>query len=645
MMVGLLGAGSSAFAAPKAKQGGKAGEAQARFVPDANLERAQVPDGFKWNLAPLFESDASFEKAYGEARTALTRFAAFQGKLSEPALLRDCLELYFKERLSTHRMTLYTQLRVASDNRSASTRAMEDRALSAMNDFMAATSFIRQEVLKVEDAAMAAALAADPKLAAYKPWLDEVRRRKSRVLGAEAERVLGLAGDNLWAEIDLNELPSMHEKSYRALLSELALPKITDEEGKEVQLTLSNYGLYRGSKDARVRADTVNGVFAALDSYKKLFASTFAGQVETNIFYARAHGYETALEAYMDKDNISTAVYKNLVDAVNANLEPLHRYVSLRKERLGLTKVRTQDLYIPIIEGEQRAIPFDEARELLPASLKPMGPEYVKVLKEGLDPKNGWLDLYPNAGKESGASCTSMFAVHPFVKMNYLDTMDGLSTLAHEYGHALHTWLSNTNQPYVTSSYSMFVAEIASTFNEKMLSNHLIAKSKSAKEKLGLMNALVDRIRTTIYRQALFAEFELAAHTAAEQGKPLTADFLRATYGGLLKKYYGPDFAVEGNDDMEWAMVPHFYYKYYVYSYATGLSAALELAAQVEKKGAPARDAYLAMLKGGSSLPPIELLKRAGVDLTKPDAIASAARLMGDLLVKIDELDRRTAKR
>ncbi|MBI5547007.1 MAG: oligoendopeptidase F, partial [Deltaproteobacteria bacterium] len=282
--------------------------------------------------------------------------------------------------------------------------------------------------------------------------------------------------------------------------------------------------------------------------------------------------------------------------------------------------------------------PFEKAREIIPAALAPLGPEYGKVIKEGLDPASGWIDVYPNKDKESGAFCSSVFGVHPFVKMNYMDDMDGLSTLAHEYGHALHSHLACSSQPYVNSSYTMFVAEIASTFNEKMLNDHLLKVAKSNEEKLYLLNKRVESIRTTIYRQALFAEFELAVHSAAEKGVPLTAGFLDKTYADLIRSYYGPDFSVGQNDELEWAYIPHFYYKYYVYSYATGLSSGLALAEKVGTGDAKARDAYLGMLKGGSSKPPLELLKGAGVDLTRPEAVEAAARLLDRTVTEMEKL-------
>jgi oligoendopeptidase F len=615
-----------------------AGAAVPSFVPDATLERAKVPDAYKWKLEPLLKDDAAFQAGLAglvEARQALL---AFKGHLADPVKLRECLDLYFKARLEANKLTLYASLRSDSDQKDSALQAMEDRAQSAMKDLAADASFIRQEVLALDDAAYGAALAKEAGLAVYKPYLEEQRRRRSRVLGAEAERVLSLAGDNLWAEIDLNEIPSDYEKVFQATAASIPLPKIQDEKKQEVQLTLANYPKYRASVDRDVRRGAVEALFGTLRQYQDILAGTLSGQVNFNVFLARARGYPTALAAYMDKDNIDTAVYHNLVKTVRDNVQPLHRYVALRKKVLKLPDVRIYDMYTPIIPEAKAEFTYEEARKVIPEALKVLGPDYAKTLKTALDPAAGWVDLYPNLNKKSGAFSASVHGVHPFIKMNYMNDFDGLSTLAHELGHALHSHLSMTTQPYVTSSYSMFNAEIASTFNEKLLSDHLLKTAKTPEQKLSVLNKLVESIRGTIYRQSLFSEFELAIHTAAEAGTPLTSDVLNKTYADLVRHYYGPDFTLGANDDVEWAYIPHFYYKYYVYSYANGLSAGIALAEKVQTGKGAARDAYLGMLKGGSSKPPLELLKGAGVDLSRPDAVVAAAKLMDRTVAEMEKL-------
>jgi oligoendopeptidase F len=312
--------------------------------------------------------------------------------------------------------------------------------------------------------------------------------------------------------------------------------------------------------------------------------------------------------------------------------------VELRRKVLGLDEVHIYDLYTPLVPSAEMDVPFEEARRILAEALVPLGEDYVEILAQGLDPANGWIDLYPHQHKESGAFSASVYGVHPFVKMNYFDDSDGLATLAHEYGHALHTHLSMTNQPYITADYASFIAEVASTCNEKLLLDYQLRNADSKEQKLALLGDLVENIRTTIYRQALFAEFELKVHEAAEAGVPITASLLDEMYTDLIRTYYGPDFAIDENDGMEWAYVGHFYYKFYMYTYATGLSSGIALAEKLQSGDPAVLDAYLGMLKGGSSKPPLELLKGGGVDLTRPDAVEAAARLMDRTLTEMEKL-------
>ncbi|MCL2825683.1 MAG: oligoendopeptidase F family protein, partial [Polyangiaceae bacterium] len=546
--------------------------------PNATMDRAKIPDQYKWKLEPLFASDAAFEATLVAVGHDRTRLLAFKGTLSKPTQLLQCLDLYFQTRLTSNKLSLYGSLRHDSYQKDTQTQSVNEKALQAINALMDASSFIKLEILAMNDKTVENAFKKAPELEKYKPYIAEIRRRKDHVLGAEAERVLSLAEDNLWAEIDLNELPSDHEKAFKGLLADIPLPKIMDEKNEQVQLTLASYGKYRGSSDRRVRGEAVDALFSTLAQYKNAFAGALSGQVRRNVFLARSRGYDTALAAYLHKDNIDTAVYHNLVSTIRDNLAPLHRYIALRKKVMGVDELRISDLYTPMVAAVPMEFTYEEAQDILPKALSPLGEDYVKVLRLGLDPANGWIDVYPHMDKGSGAFSASVFGVHPFVKMNYFGELDDLSTLAHEYGHALHSHLSMTYQPYVTSSYTMFTAEIASTFNEKLLSDYLLANAKSDDERLYLLNELVERIRTTIYRQTLFAEFELLIHTAAEGGTPLTADFLEQSYAKLIKDYFGEQFSMGKHDGMEWAYIPHFYYKYYVFSYATGLSSGIALA-------------------------------------------------------------------
>ena len=611
---------------------------RAEVTPDGNMDRKAIPAEHKWKLAPILKDDKAFEAGLDKAAKLRKKIESFKGKLKQGKKLAACLDIYFKARLLTNKLTLYANMRSDSANTAPQLKAMSQRSLGAMNDLMSVASFIRQEVLGLNDKAMAMAYKKAPELRKYKSYLDNLRRRRTRVLGAEAERILSLAGDNLWAEIDLNEIPSEHEKTFHELITGLALPRIKDEKGKEVQLTLSNFGKFRASKVRRVRRDTVEGFFKALRASEGSLSSTLAGQAAFSVFLARARGYDTALEAYLDKDNIDPAVYRNLISSMRANVKPLHRYVRLRKKAMGVDKVRIYDMYAPMVKKVKMEFPYSRALKVLPSALAPLGAPYLEVLKRGMKPGSGWMDLYPHKDKNSGAFSASVFGVHPYVKMNYFDGVDDLSTLAHEFGHAVHSYLSMKHQPYTTFNYAPFNAEIASTVNEKLLSDYLLKNAKNDKQRLYLLGELAETIRTTIYRQTLFAEFELALHTFVEKGVPITAKLLNKTYGDLIRAYYGPDFTMGKNDELEWSYIPHFYYKYYVFTYATGLSSGITLANLVQEGGAKAREAYLGMLKGGCSKAPLELLRGAGVDLTRPQAYQTVAKLFDETLARMEAL-------
>ncbi len=594
------------------------------YTPDANASRSDVPDAYKWNLDPLSDSPAAWEFELEKLRAEIPDLVAYQGKLSDPAALKSALDLYFDLHDRTSRVTQYANLALDAEQTDQELEARSQRGLVLMDELMAASGFIRGEVLALDDDAIQAAYAAADGPAEYQTYLDNLRRRQSRVLGEEAERILQLMGDNLWAEIDLNEIPSDLESTFGALLSDIVWPVVHDTDGNEVQLTLSNLGRFRASPDRNVRRETMAAFFATLRQYQHALAATLGGQFKLDVSYARARGYDTALEAYLDKDGLPVAVHDNLISAVNANLQPLHRYVELRRKVLGYDDLHIYDLYVPMVQAAEMDIPFKEAMAILPAALEPLGEEYVQLMSHGLDPSNGWIDVYPSNDKGSGAFSASVYGRHPYVKMNYQDSLDDMSTLAHEYGHAIHSALAMEHQPYHNYRYVPFLAEIASTCNEAFLSDYLVEQSQSDAAKAGILAAELESIRTTIYRQTLFSEFERRVHGYIEEGTPITADLLDETYSDLIMRYYGPGFTLGENDGMEWAYIPHFYYKYYVYSYATGLSCGLAIAERVKTEGQPAVDGYLDMLKGGCSEAPLDLLRQAGVDLTSPQAITAA---------------------
>ena len=608
------------------------------ITPDANAPRSAIPDVYKWDLSPLFASDSAFEQARVKLLAEVPALREYQGKLADPAALSGCLDLYFRLHREANFLTLYATMRQSTAQTDDAAAALGQRGLAAMDEVMRAAGFIRRELLAAPAPVLESAYAARPGLAPYRAYIDNLRRRASRVLTPDAERALALLGDNLWAEIDLNELPSGYEEAHGKLLADLPWPKIKDADDQDVQLTLSNYSRFRASPNAEVRRAAVTALFATLRQYQHALAATLAGQVKLDVAYARARGYDTALAAYLDKDNLSPAVYENLVRTINANLPLLHRYIELRKKVLGLSAVHLYDLYIPLVPGVAKDVPFAEARRTVAEALKPLGAEYGKVLAEGLDPRNGWIDLYPHKDKESGAFSSSVYGPHPWVFINYQDSLDDMSTLAHEFGHALHSYLAMKTQSYPNFHYTTILAEIASTCNESLLSDYLVAHTQDPAERAYLLVARLESIRTTIFRQTMFAEFERTVHQLQEAGTPITAALLDEQYAGLARRYYGPSYTLGPDDGMEWAYIEHFFYKYYVYSYATGLASGIAIADRVRAQGEPAVQAYLGMLKGGCSKPPLELLKGAGVDLTTPAPIESAMKTFARTLEEVEKL-------
>ena len=606
------------------------------WTPDASAPRAEVPSVYRWDLTDLYPSVEAWQEAFNLADRDLDRLAGLAQGVDDIHALVEALGLYFDLDRRTNRLSLYANLVRETAQTDAEAIARHQRSLSLVNHLMAIGPALRSAVLALDEEELETAYEEVPGLRTFEPFVRSLRRRAHAVLGAEGERVLALAGDNLWAQIDLNELPSHSENAFSALLSELTLPTIVDSSGTEVRLTLSNYGRYRSSADRRVRREAVHGLLGSLREFENTFAATLAGQAAFDVFLARARGYGSAVDAYLDKDDLDPAVYRNLISTVRDHAGALHRYVELRRKVMGLDGVHLYDLYTPLAEGVERDIPYGEGARLIVDALAPLGSDYIDVLRTAIDPANGWIDVYPHRDKASGAFSASVYGVHPYVKMNYLDRYDDLSTLAHELGHALHSHLSMSTQPNVTWRYVPFLAEIASTANEVLLSRHMADTATSDAERAWILSELAETIRTTIYRQTLFAEFELRAHEMVEAGEPLTADALNELYGELIRDYYGPGFTVDPDDPVEWAYIPHFYYKYYVYTYATGLASGIAIAERVRTLGEPAQVAFLAMLSGGSSKPPLEMLADAGVDLTEPAPIAAALDLFART---VDELE------
>jgi len=608
------------------------------FTPDANISRSEIPSVYKWNLDAIIPSQAEWESGLAQSRDDLKALEEFHSKLETAEGIAGYMKAYFQLGDKINRLTLYANMQRDVEATNQDVIARHESALTLTEELMREGAVLRQAVLGLSAAELKTALKKAPSLKEFLPYINSLRRRADRVLSPKEEKLLSLAGDNLWAQIDLNELPSASEKAHRALISDMTLPKVKGADGKEVQLSFSNYGRLRGSDDRDVRRRTVEAMFGTLKGLENTFSTTLGEQYKYSLFLSRARGYETVLEAYLDKDELTPAVYMNLINTVKANVKPLHKYVNLRKKALGYDKIHLYDLYVPMVEESSIKLDYNQGSEYLLASLKPLGDDYMKQLKTGLDPANGWIDLYPSSDKNSGAFSTSTYAVHPYVKMNFQNSFNDVSTLAHEYGHALHSHYAMTNQSYLSWRYPPFLAEIASTCNEALLSRYMIDNAENDQEKAWLLSELLETIRGTIYRQTLFAEFELKIHQLVEAGEPVNAAKINKIYEDLKRTYYGPDYTISENDHIEWAYIPHFYYKYYVFTYATGLSSGIAFAEKILAEGPEARDKYLGMLKGGSSKAPLVLLQEAGLDLTKPEAIKAALALFDQTVDELDKL-------
>ena len=613
-------------AMPEAQNGAKVGV----------KSRSEIDPKFLWKKDRLFASVEEFNAALDAVPEDIKTLDVCN-EFVDGEHLKSCLDLYFALHTNINKLTLYANM-VNDTEPSPESKAGQQKALAALNTFMDKATVIRKALFKIDKDTLAGYISNVDGLKQHEAYINNLMRRADRVLTDDAERVLSLAGDLLWAEIDLNEIRSNSEDVFDAMRSEMDLPIIKDEAGKPVQLTLSNYAKYRRSSDREIRKSAVNGLMDTLAKYQDVFATAYVGQLKNDILFARARNYDTALEAFLDKDDIPVEIYKNLIDTIDKNLEPLHRYVSLRKKMLNLDAVHLYDMYIPITESTapEKKYSYDDAVQLITTALAPLGEDYLTKIKGEMDLEKGSIDLLPYANKTSGAYSCSVYGIDPFILLNYQESLDDVSTLAHELGHSVHS-LYSQEQPAGSYHYTMFLAEIASTTNEALLNDYLYKNAQTDAEKIDLLVDKLENIRTTIYRQALFAEFEYITHTAVENGEAVNAKWLSEQYAKLINKYYGPDYTIQGNEAYEWSSVPHFYYKYYVYSYATGLSSALSFANLIQQ-GPENAEKYITMLKSGCSRPSVDLLRDAGVDLATPAPIEFALNSFNEALTELEKL-------
>ena len=591
--------------------------------------RDQIPTEDTWKLEDLYATDADWETELATLAEDQKTLSAFCGRLGQSGQTL-CEELETMERVNAKLELLgnYCMRRADEDTRNTAYQAMSGRFMSVAVALDAACSFATPEIMAISDGALEDFYAQYPKLERYRRFLTDLRRRKAHTLSAAEEKLLAAAG----------EMAQAPDTIYGALTdADMKFPDAVDAQGRRHPLTHGTFVKLEESPDRTLRRSAYENLYDGLDGVKNTAASLLNAQNKQLKFFAEARKYGTAFEASLDATNVPTSVYKNLIEAVHQNMDKMYRYVRLRKKLLGVEELHFYDVYTPLLKDVDKHIPFEQAKQTVYDALAPLGEDYRAILKQGFD--NRWIDVYQNEGKRGGAYSAGT-AVHPYVLLNYTGTLDSQFTLAHEMGHAIHSYLSNKNQNPIDADYVIFVAEVASTCNEALLMEHLLAKTTDKKERAYLINHFLEQFKSTLYRQTMFAEFELNIGQMTAQGQTLTADVLNAEYKRLNELYFGPDMVVDDRIALEWARIPHFYYDYYVFQYATGYSAAIALSRRILREGEPAVKDYLGFLSGGCSRSPIELLKGAGVDMTSPEPVNQALKLFGELLDEMEELTR-----
>ncbi|WP_210364556.1 oligoendopeptidase F [Bacillus sp. REN3] len=591
--------------------------------------RSEVAVEDTWRLEDIYANDEAWEKEFEEVKGMLPGIQEFQGKLGGSAdQLYNALQLQDQilERLG--RLYTYAHMRYDQDTANSFYQGMDDRIKNLYTHAASSFAFIVPEILAVDEADIKRFLDEKEELKLYGHALEEINLQRPHVLSATEEALLAQA----------SEVMSSPSNTFGMLNNaDLEFPSIKDENGEEVEITHGRYIRFLESEDRRVRKEAFQAVYKTYGSFRNTFASTLSGNVKKDNFNARVRKYDSARHAALSANNIPESVYENLVDTVNKNLHLLHRYVKLRRKVLGVDKLHMYDLYTPLVKNVKMEISYQEAKEIILKGLEPLGEEYINILKEGF--QNRWVDVQENKGKRSGAYSSGAYGTNPYILMNWQDNVNNLFTLAHEFGHSVHSYYTRKTQPYPYGSYSIFVAEVASTCNEALLNDYMLKTTEDEQERLYLLNHYLEGFRGTVFRQTMFAEFEHLIHQKAQNNEALTAESLTTDYYELNKKYFGSeDIDIDEEIGLEWSRIPHFYYNYYVYQYATGFSAATALSKQILEEGEPAVKRYVDFLKAGSSDYPIEVLKKAGVDMTSPKPIEEAFKVFEEKLNEMEGL-------
>lgn len=581
-----------------------------------------------WCLEDMFESDDFWEEEFGRLQRMIFQYEDFEGTLGESAdRLLEYLKFNDETNLLMERLYVYANMRYHQDMANSMYQEFAARAQKLMVEMSGASAFAEPEILEITTEKINVFFNENPELETYKRYISEILRGKNHTLDKKTETILAKSRQMANAA---ENIFSMYNGA------DIKFPSITTGEGEEIEITHGNFVPLLESADREVRKAAFEGVYETYGKMRNTLAATFAANLDQANFYAQVRNFSSAREMYLYGSNIPESVYDNLIETVHKNMDKMHKYVSLRKKILDVSELHMYDLYTPIAKAPDTKYSFEAAKDIVLEGLAPMGEEYIKVLEEGFD--NRWIDVYENEGKRSGAYSWGAYGIHPYVLMNYHGTLDHVFTLAHEMGHAIHSYYSDANQPYVNAGYKIFVAEVASTCNESLLIQHLLKITEDEEEKTYLINHFLEQFKGTLYRQTMFAEFEKIAHSMVQNGEGVTADRLCGIYYNLNKEYFGDDIVIDKEIELEWARIPHFYNPFYVYQYATGLSAAIALSKRILEEGKPAVEDYMKFLTGGSSQDPIELLKIAGVDMTSSEPIETALELFGNLLEELQKI-------
>lgn len=589
--------------------------------------RADVPAKDKWAIQDLFATDDDWRAALAKAKEFIPRITAFRGRLAESgAALLSFFRLDDEISLAFDALVHYAQRRSDEDTRVAAYQEMVSQVTRFAVEIQSAAAFETPELLAISDEDMNRLYAEAPELELYRLNIDRIRRRREHVLSDKEEAILAAAG----------EMAASPDDIYSMLNdADLKFPDAVDKDGNKHPVTHGTFIPLMQSYDRVLRKSAFDSLYSVYGQFRNTSAATLSAQLKQLLFFANVRKYPSTLDAALDGNEVPTEIYRNLIDAVHRSFAPMYRYVALRKKLLGVDELHMYDLYVPVVDGVEMKFTFEEAKEIALKALAPLGEDYLNLLREGF--ANGWIDVYENEGKRSGAYSAGA-RVHPYVLLNFKGTLDDVFTLVHEMGHSIHSYLSNKTQPTAYQDYVIFVAEVASTCNEALLMEYLLSVTTDKKERAYLINHFLEQFRGTLYRQTMFAEFELAANEMTQRGEGTTAEALCAMYKKLNEQYFGPEMNVDEEISLEWARIPHFYYDYYVYQYATGYAAAIALSRRILREGEAAVKDYLGFLSGGCSADPITLLRGAGVDMASPKPIEDATKLFDEMISEMEEI-------